>query len=53
MTTMYEEIFKSRANFESYMLELPMPVEICEAMQGYQRKMWEELPNLRKIFKHF
>lgn len=53
MTTMYEEIFKSRANFESYMLELPMPAEICEAMQGYQKKDVERIAELTQNFQTF
>lgn len=53
MTTMYEAIFKSRANFESYMLELPMPVEICEAMQGYQKKDVGRIAELTQNFQTF
>lgn len=53
MTTMYEEIFKSRANFESYMLEQPMPAEICETMQGYQKKDVGRIAELTQNFQTF
>lgn len=53
MTTMYEEIFKSKANFESYMVDLPLPVEICEIMQDYQKKNVERIADLTQNFQTF
>ena len=33
-----EAVFKTKAGFEDYMVNNPMPVEICEVMSGYPQK---------------
>lgn len=48
-----ENVFKSRANFEDYMNNSPLPVEICQAMQNYQKKNVEKIAELTQNFQTF
>lgn len=48
-----EEVFRSRANFEDYMINSPMPVEICNVLAEYPRKNTTRIAELTQNFETF
>lgn len=48
-----ENVFKSRASFEDYIINSPMPLEICEAMQDYPKKDVVKIAELTQNFQSF
>lgn len=47
------ELLKNKAKFEEFIINSPMPVQICEEMQGYQNKKTEVIVDLTQNFLTF
>jgi len=52
-TNLVSEILQSKANFENFIVNNPMPVEICEVMQEYQKKNTEKITDLTQNIQTF